>query len=151
MKNYLILLLLSGALLLYFYWCFYLIRSHHLLWLRIRVKKMVFVFLLLIITGVQLYRIAVNNRLGTEVFWVFSLSGELLIKLSFMFMLGTLLTYYFLYDTDSTKRIYKVSRLLDIAAAIVSLGFVLFNLSTYVWVAEMLFLPTCFFLFSVTD
>ena len=151
MKNHLVLLSIAGQLFIYMYWCFFIMRDRKLLWQRVRLKKSIFVIVLMLIALVQLYKMGHESDVASGGFWLFILLGELLIKLCLIFTLGTGFTYYFLAEKESMKVTYHVNRLFDISVAVLSLGFVLFNLSTYVWIAEMMFFPACFFLFSMKD
>lgn len=148
MNNYFIFLCLAGQLLIYLTWSYFVKRESSSFWKINFFKHCVFLLALLTASGFHVFS---NELISFEKdrFYLLKLSGELLLKVCFILTLTARLAYVFFVDRSNLTRLSKTNQAINTLTALMLIGFILFNVTSYIWLSEILVIPVSLFFYSL--
>jgi len=148
MSNYFIFLCLAGQLLIYLTWSFFLKRESASFWKINFIKHCVFLIALLTAVGFHAF-MNENIVLEKDRFYLLKVSGELMLKVCFIVTLSARIAYVFFVDRSNLTTLRKTNRAINTLTALMLIGFILFNVTSYVWLSEIMVIPVSLFFYSL--
>ncbi|MGZ3863628.1 MAG: hypothetical protein ACXVPN_09415 [Bacteroidia bacterium] len=148
MSNYYIFLCLAGQLLIYFTWSYFVKRESSSFW-KVNFFKHC-IFLLALLTA-ACFHVFANDGVSLEKdkFYLLKLSGEFILKTCFIITLSARLAYVFFVDRSNLTTLQKTNRAINSLTALMLIGFILFNVTSYVWLSEIMVVPVSLFFYSL--